>query len=68
MKVIRQRNEPVLFMCRRLKKLMERNGVFREMRNHAHYVKPSELRRSKEARRKQVLKKRNEPQKDMVLS
>jgi ribosomal protein S21 len=61
MKVIRKGREPVQFMCKKLKKLLMRNGVIREMRNHEHYLKPSEKRRQKESRRLQTLKKLKEP-------
>ena len=42
---------------RRFKKLLERNGVKRELRAHEYYEKPCDARRRKEARRRQAIQK-----------
>ena len=58
MKVIRRPGEPVLMLVRRLKKYMERAGVFRELRTHSSYTKPCEVRRREKLRR-QLLAREN---------
>ncbi len=37
--------ESIGLALRRLKRLLERSGLTRELRNHRHYEKPSEVRR-----------------------
>jgi small subunit ribosomal protein S21 len=42
---------------RRFKKLLERTGLIRELRNRRHYEKPCELRRRAEMRKKNVARR-----------
>jgi small subunit ribosomal protein S21 len=42
---------------RRFKKLLERNGVKKELRAHEYYEEPSEARRRQEARRRSAIRK-----------
>jgi small subunit ribosomal protein S21 len=49
--------EPIGAALRRFKKLIERSGMKRELREHEYYVKPCELRNRKEAKRKRAIKK-----------
>ena len=49
--------EHISAALRRFKKLLERNGVKREMRAHEHYVKPCDLRRRKLSGRVQAIAK-----------
>jgi small subunit ribosomal protein S21 len=56
-KIIRRQGEPVGNMVRRLKRMMERTGVVKELRKRQHYEKPSEKRRKKAERKKFQIKK-----------
>jgi small subunit ribosomal protein S21 len=49
--------EPIGAALRRFKKLLERNGVRKEVRGHEIYEKPCEARRRKEARRRSAIRK-----------
>ena len=49
--------EPIGAALRRFKKLLERSGVKRELREHEFYEKPCELRNRKEAKRLRAIKK-----------
>jgi small subunit ribosomal protein S21 len=49
--------EPIGAALRRFKKLVERSGMKRELREHEYYVKPCELRSRKEAKRLRAIKK-----------
>jgi ribosomal protein S21 len=59
-KIVRRGHEPIGFMLRKLKKSLERGGVIREMRDHAHYIKPSEKRRQKLNRKKKLVARKPE--------
>ena len=45
------------FAMRKLQKMMEKEGIIKEIRKHEFYEKPSEKRRRKELRRKQTIEK-----------
>jgi small subunit ribosomal protein S21 len=49
--------EPIGAALRRFKKLLERSGLIRELRNRRHYEKPCELRRRAEMKKKSVARK-----------
>jgi small subunit ribosomal protein S21 len=49
--------EPIGAALRRFKKLLERTGLIRELRNRRHYEKPCELRRRAEMRKKSVARR-----------
>ena len=49
--------EPITAALRRFKKLLERSGVQKELRAHAHYEKPSEIRRRDRLRKERVARK-----------
>jgi small subunit ribosomal protein S21 len=49
--------EPIGAALRRFKKLLERTGLIRELRNRRHYEKPCEMRRRAEMRKKSVARK-----------
>ena len=49
--------EPVGPALRRFRKMMERSGLQKELRERKHYTKPSELRRLKAARKRSLLAK-----------
>ena len=44
--------ESIGVALRRFKKLMERSGIFKELRKRKHYEKPCELRRRAELRKR----------------
>jgi len=55
------RNNDVARACRKLKRLMQDEGIIQEIRNRKFYVKPSEKRaRAKAAGRARWLKKQRE--------
>ena len=45
-----RRGEPVEKGLRRLKKLLDREGILKEMRGRKHFEKPGDKRRKKQAR------------------
>lgn len=45
-----RRGEPVEKGLRRLKKLLDREGILKDMRGRKHYEKPGDKRRLKQAR------------------
>ena len=45
-----RRGEPVEKGLRRLKKLLDREGILKDMRNRKHYEKPGDKKRLKQAR------------------
>jgi small subunit ribosomal protein S21 len=45
-----RKGEPVEKALRRLKKIMDKEGMMRDMRGHRYFEKPSEKRRKKSAR------------------
>ena len=49
--------EPIGLALRRFKKLLERSGIFKELRMRKHYEKPSELRRRAELRKRSAIRK-----------
>ena len=49
--------EPIGAALRRLKKLLERSGLQKELRKRRHYEKPSEIRRRAEMRKKSAIRK-----------
>jgi small subunit ribosomal protein S21 len=49
--------EPIGAALRRFKKLLERNGVQKELRKRRHYEKPCELRRRAKLRKQSALRK-----------
>lgn len=49
--------EPIGAALRRLKKLLERSGIKRELRAHEHYEKPCDARRRKASNRKRAIAK-----------
>lgn len=49
--------EPIGLALRRFKKLVERSGIQRELRKHAHYEKPSEARRRAKLRKRSAIRK-----------
>ena len=51
-KIIRRPNEPLGLLVKRLKRVLQKTGVYKELRAHSHYIKPSEKRRQKERRKK----------------
>ena len=46
-----RRGEPVEKALRRLKKVLDKEGVMKEMRNHRYYEKPSEKKAKKASQR-----------------
>jgi small subunit ribosomal protein S21 len=54
---MRVNDEPIAVALRRFKKLLERSGIFKEMRKRKHYEKPCELRRRAELRKKAALRR-----------
>lgn len=63
-KVQRKEHEPLPLLLRRFKKIVERSGKLRELRNNAVYQKPSEVRRRKELRRKKVASSPPKPERE----
>ena len=51
--------EPIGAALRRFKKLLERNGVQKELRKRRHYEKPSELRRRAQLRKERAMRNGN---------
>ncbi len=49
--------EPIGLALRRLKKLLERSGLVKELRKRKHYEKPCEERRRAEMRKKNNIRK-----------
>jgi small subunit ribosomal protein S21 len=49
--------ESIGVALRRFKKLMERSGIFKELRKRKHYEKPCELRRRAELRKRLTIAK-----------
>ena len=49
--------EPIGLALRRFKKLLERSGVTKELRNRKYYEKPCELRRRAALRKKSTIRK-----------
>jgi small subunit ribosomal protein S21 len=49
--------EPIGAALRRFKKLLERNGVTKELRKRKHYEKPSEVRRRATLRKQSAIRK-----------
>jgi small subunit ribosomal protein S21 len=49
--------EPIGAALRRFKKLLERSGLVKELRQRKHYEKPCEVRRRAELRRKNVIRR-----------
>lgn len=49
--------ESIGVALRRFKKLLERSGIFKELRKRKHYEKPCELRRRAELRKIAALRK-----------
>ena len=45
-----RRGEPIERALKRLKKIMDKEGMMREIRGHRYYEKPSEKKRRKAAR------------------
>jgi len=58
---VQVRNNDVARACRKLKRLMQDEGIIQEIRNRKYYVKPSEKRaKAKAAGRARWLKKQRE--------
>jgi small subunit ribosomal protein S21 len=53
--------EPIGAALRRFKKLLERSGLKKELRNHSHYEKPCELRRRAKQRKQSAIRKGKMP-------
>jgi small subunit ribosomal protein S21 len=53
--------EPINVALKRFKKLLERSGLFKELKKRKHYEKPCELRRRAELRKKAALRKAMSP-------
>ena len=49
--------EPIGAALRRFKKLLERNGVTKELRKRRHYEKPCEIRRRATLRKQSAIRK-----------
>jgi small subunit ribosomal protein S21 len=49
--------EPIGVALRRLKKLLERSGLQKELRKRAHYEKPCEVRRRAKLRKRSAARK-----------
>jgi small subunit ribosomal protein S21 len=49
--------EPIGMALRRLKKLLERSGMLKELRKRSHYEKPSEVRRRAKLRKQSAIRK-----------
>jgi small subunit ribosomal protein S21 len=49
--------EPIGLALRRFKKLLERSGLGKELRKHAHYEKPCDERRRAQMRKKNNIRK-----------
>lgn len=49
--------EPIGLALRRFKKLLERSGIFKELRKRKHYEKPCELRRRAQLRKRSAIRK-----------
>jgi small subunit ribosomal protein S21 len=49
--------EPIGAALRRFKKLLERSGLTKEMRQHTHYEKPCEVRRRAKLRKQNAVRK-----------
>jgi small subunit ribosomal protein S21 len=49
--------EPIGAALRRFKKLLERSGLVKELRQRKHYEKPCEIRRRAELRRQSVIRR-----------
>jgi small subunit ribosomal protein S21 len=49
--------EPIGLALRRFKKLLERSGLQKELRQRRHYEKPCELRRRAKLRKKSAIRK-----------
>ena len=56
--------EKATLAMRRLKKICEREGVFKDFAKSIVYEKPSEIRRRKRARSKKVIKKLESEQRE----
>lgn len=54
-KIRRKDMEPMQLFLRRAKKVIDRSGILKELRDHAFYTKPSEKRRSKKKRREAII-------------
>ena len=53
--------EPIGLALRRFKKLLERSGLKKELRQRRHYEKPSELRRRAHLRRLSAIRRGMNP-------
>lgn len=49
--------EPIGLALRRFKKLLERSGLIKELRQHKHYEKPCEVRRREMLRKQSAIRK-----------
>lgn len=49
--------ENINLALRRFKKLLERSGIFKELRKRKHYEKPCEVRRRAELRKRAAINK-----------
>jgi small subunit ribosomal protein S21 len=49
--------EPISMALRRFKKLLERNGLIKELRRRRHYEKPCEGRRRAKLRKQSAIRK-----------
>ena len=65
MEVKLKRNEPVDRALKRLKRLMDREGILRELKERRYYEKPSEKKRKKSARAR--TRKRKEEREEREL-
>lgn len=54
--------ESISVALRRFKKLLERSGIFKELRKRKHYEKPCELRRRAELRKRASIAKAQKAQ------
>ena len=53
--------EPIAMALRRFKKLLERSGLTKELRQKKHYEKPCELRRRAKLRKESAIRKSKLP-------
>ncbi len=49
--------EPISMALRRFKKLLERSGIYKELRKRKHYEKPSEVRRRARLRKASAIRR-----------
>jgi len=54
--------EPIGAALRRFKKLLERSGLTKELRQHNHYEKPCEVRRRAKLRKQNAVRKAKKPE------